>query len=125
MTTTEIITALGIGVLSGTVAALCGVGGGVVMVPAFVLLLGLAQKNAVATSLLIIIPTAIMASIQNAKNGLLDNSWKLAAITAISASLFAFFGADWLHKLSNQSLTRIFGAVLLVFGARMLWQGKV
>jgi uncharacterized membrane protein YfcA len=56
-----LLTALAIGVLSGVVAALCGVGGGVVMVPAFVSLLGLPQKVAVATSLAIIIPTSIQS----------------------------------------------------------------
>lgn len=124
MTPSEILLALGIGVLSGTVAALCGVGGGVVMVPAFVFLLGMQQKNAVATSLAVIIPTAIMATAQNAKNGFLTASWKLAIVTAISSSVLAYFGADWLKKLSNESLTRIFGLLMLVIGARMLFQGK-
>ncbi len=50
-----------IGCLGGTIAALCGVGGGIVMVPAFVLLLGMEQKQAVATSLAVIAPTAIVA----------------------------------------------------------------
>lgn len=124
MSTTEVIIALGIGIISGTIAALCGVGGGVVMVPAFVLLLGLQQKTAVATSLAVIIPTALMATMQNAKNGLLTGTWKLAVITAISASVLAWFGADWLKRLSNESLTRVFGVLLVVMGARMLLQGK-
>ncbi|MBK8091711.1 MAG: TSUP family transporter [Verrucomicrobiaceae bacterium] len=49
MTTTLILKCLAIGVVSGIIAALCGVGGGVVMVPAFVLLLDMPQKTAVAT----------------------------------------------------------------------------
>lgn len=122
MTTTTILTCLGIGILAGVVAALCGVGGGVVMVPAFVTLLALPQKTAVATSLAIIIPTALMATTQNAKNGFVD--WKVAAITALSASLFAYFGADWMKSMGNTTLTRIFGTVLVIFGTRMLWLGK-
>ncbi|MBB5035947.1 hypothetical protein [Prosthecobacter dejongeii] len=42
----EILICLGIGILSGVVAALCGVGGGVVMVPAFLLLLDMPQSYA-------------------------------------------------------------------------------
>ncbi len=122
MSTSFVITCLGIGVLSGVVAALCGVGGGVVMVPAFVMLLKLPQKTAVATSLAIIIPTALMATTQNARSGYVD--WKVAVITAISASIFAYFGAGWLKTMSNETLTRIFGTVLVVFGLRMLLQGK-
>lgn len=122
MTTSTILTCLGIGVLSGVIASLCGVGGGVVMVPAFVFFLNLPQKTAVATSLAIIIPTALMATTQNAKSGFVD--WKVAAITAVSASIFAYFGAGWLKTMSNETLTRIFGTVLVVFGVRMLLVGK-
>lgn len=122
MSTSFVITCLGIGILSGVIAALCGVGGGVVMVPAFVMLLKLPQKTAVATSLAIIIPTALMATTQNARSGYVD--WKVAVITAISASIFAYFGAGWLKTMSNETLTRIFGTVLVVFGLRMLLQGK-
>ncbi len=118
----EIFTCLGIGVLSGVVAALCGVGGGVVMVPAFVFLMAMPQKQAVATSLAIIIPTALMATTQNSRHGFVN--WKVAAVTAISASIFAYFGAGWLKTMSNETLTRVFGGILVVFGLRMLLQGK-
>ena len=47
MSTSFVLTCLAIGVISGVIAALCGVGGGVVMVPAFVFLLKLPQKTAV------------------------------------------------------------------------------
>ena len=122
MTGSTILTCLLIGIISGIVAALCGVGGGVVMVPAFVFFLKLEQKTAVATSLAIIIPTALMATTQNARSGFVD--WKVAAITAISASIFAYFGAGWLRSMSNETLTRIFGTILVVFGVKMLLQGK-
>jgi uncharacterized membrane protein YfcA len=114
-----IVTALGIGVISGVIAALCGVGGGVAMVPAFVSLLGLEQKTAVATSLAIIIPTALAATVQNASNGLVN--WKVALVTAISAAVFSWFGAGWLKGMSNERLTQIFGVILIVFGIRMLF----
>jgi len=122
MSTSLVLTCLGIGVLSGVIAALCGVGGGVVMVPAFVFFLKLEQKTAVATSLAIIIPTALMATTQNARSGFVD--WKIAIITAISASIFAYFGAGWLKTMSNDTLARVFGVILVVFGLRMLLVGK-
>lgn len=124
MTQSAIITALGIGLLAGIIAALCGVGGGVVMVPAFVMLLGLGQKTAVATSLAVIIPTALIATVQNSKNGLLTGQWKIIAVTAIASTLMAWYGAGLLTTLRNETLTRIFGLVLVIFGTRMLWQGK-
>jgi len=122
MSPTTLLTCLGIGILTGIIASLCGVGGGVVMVPAFVFFLKLEQKTAVATSLAIIIPTALMATTQNARSGLVE--WRVALVTAISASIFAYFGAGWLKSMSNESLTRIFGTILVVFGLRMLLVGK-
>jgi uncharacterized membrane protein YfcA len=121
MTLLQLLSCLGIGVVSGVIAALCGVGGGV-MVPAFVFFLAMPQKTAVATSLAVIIPTALMATSQNAKNGFVN--WKVAAATALSAALFAYFGAGWLKSMSNETLSRIFGTVLVVFGVKMLLQGK-
>ena len=109
MSTATILTCLAIGILSGVVASLCGVGGGVVMVPAFVFFLKLEQKTAVATSLAIIIPTALMATTQNARSGYVE--WKVAAITAISASIFAYFG-DALTQASPSALVAPTGLFL-------------
>lgn len=122
MTTTFILKCLGIGIVSGIIAALCGVGGGVVMVPGFVLLMGLSQKTAIATSLAIIIPTALMATTQNIRAGLVN--WQVAGITAVASSLLAYFGSSWLKSMSDERLTKIFGVLLIVFGVRMLWVGK-
>lgn len=107
-----------IGCLGGFLAALCGVGGGVVMVPAFVMLLGLEQKQAIATSLAVIAPTAVVTIFKHTGNNLVD--WKLFVPTAIGACVFAFVAADWVKALSNESLTRLFGAVMIAIGAYML-----
>ena len=72
----------------------------------------------------VIIPTALMATMQNAKNGLLAGQWKIIAVTAIASTLLAWFGAGLLTTMRNETLTRIFGFVLVVFGTRMLWQGR-
>lgn len=108
-----------IGITAGLLGALCGVGGGILMVPTFVGLLGFEQKKAVATSLAIIVIIALISTLNNSRQeGLID--WKVVGLTAIAAALAAWFGTDLMHKLSNQHLTRLFGIVLLVFGAKML-----
>jgi hypothetical protein len=117
-----IFIALGIGVVSGVIAALCGVGGGVVMVPAFTAWLGLTQKQAVATSLAVIIPTALSATVVNARGDLIQ--WSVVAVVAVSAVCFSYLAADWLKALSNEQLVRIFGVILVVMGVKMLWMGK-
>lgn len=110
-----------IGLLAGLLGALCGVGGGIVMVPAFVMALGLEHKQAVATSMAVIIVTALAATANNARVGLID--WKVVAAVGIASAIAAWFGTDLMRTMSNQTLTRIFGCVLVLFGARMLWKG--
>ena len=110
------------GLAAGLLGALCGVGGGIVMVPAFVGLLGLEHKQAVATSMAVIIVTAVAATLNNARaNNLID--WKLVAVVGLASAVAAWFGSDLMRGLGNQTLTRIFGCLLLVFGARLLWKG--
>jgi uncharacterized protein len=109
---------LAIGAASGLLAALCGVGGGIIMVPAFVMFLGLPHKVAVATSMAVIVPTAIAATAQHFKNDLVD--WRVFLSTAIAASLMSFVAADYVKKLSNETLTRVFAVVIIVIGVKML-----
>jgi uncharacterized membrane protein YfcA len=116
-----VILAILTGLIAGLLGALCGVGGGIVMVPAFVVLLGLDHKQAVATSMAVIILTAIAATLNNSRaNNLID--WKVVAATGAAAAVAAWFGSDLMRSLGNQTLTRIFGVMLVVFGLRMLWK---
>lgn len=108
-----------IGAFAGLVAALCGVGGGIIMVPAFVLFLGLTQKSAVATSLAAIAATAIAASIKNNANAFVE--WRIAIPAALASVIVAWFAADALKRLSNQNLQIIFAVLLIGVGIHTLW----
>jgi len=109
-----------IGIVAGLLGALCGVGGGIVMVPAFAAL-GLGHKNAIATSLAVIVITSLVATVNNSRVGdLID--WRIVAITAVGAALAAWWGTDLMHQLKSPTLTKIFGIVLILFGVKMLWQ---
>lgn len=109
-----------IGAVGGVVAALCGVGGGVVMVPAFVFLLKMGQKAAVATSLAAIVFTAIATSMKNHGNGFIR--WEVALPAGIAGAVVGWFAADWLKKFQDVTLTRIFASVIIVFGVTMWLQ---
>lgn len=118
------IIAIGVGLAAGLLGALCGVGGGIVMVPAFVALMGLDHKQAVATSMAVIVLTAIAATLSNTRaNNLID--WKIVLIVGAASAVAAWFGSDLMRSLSNQTLTRIFGVLLVVFGLRMLWKSGI
>lgn len=115
-----ILTSLLIGAVGGVVAALCGVGGGVLMVPAFVLLLKMEQKTAVATSLAAIILMALAASLKNSKN--LFVQWNVAIPAGIAGAVVAWFVADALKKFQNETLTRIFAVLMVCLGVIMWLQ---
>lgn len=109
-----------IGVLAGVATGLCGVGGGIVMVPAFVFLLGLEQKEAVATSVAVIAPTALLALGRFTHSGLVQ--WNIFWPTVIGAMLTAWLATGWLRKLSNEQLTKIFAILLICVGVMMLFR---
>jgi uncharacterized membrane protein YfcA len=113
----NIFIAVLIGAVGGIVAALCGVGGGVVMVPAFVFLFKMGQKTAVATSLAAIILTAFATTAKNHANGFID--WKIALPAGIAGGLVGWSAADLLKRLSDITLVRIFATLIIIFGIQM------
>jgi uncharacterized protein len=114
-----LVTGLIVGLAAGLVGALCGVGGGIIMVPAFVLILGMGQKTAVATSLAVVVVSGLSGTINNfSKSDLID--WRVVGVTALGAAVASWFGADLMRSLSNQQLTKIFGVLLVLVGVRML-----
>ena len=117
-----LITATLIGVVAGLAGALLGVGGGLIMVPAFTLILGMEQKAAVATSLAIIVVTAAVGTSNHVLNKTELIDWKLVALTAAGAALAAWFGSDLMRKMSSPQLTQIFGVLMIVIGIKMLWK---
>jgi uncharacterized membrane protein YfcA len=106
------------GMAAGLLAGLCGVGGGIVLVPAFVFFLRMDQKTAVATSLAVIIVTSLAGTLRNSGNQLVD--WKVVGATALASAVMVWFASDWLRKLSNLSLTRLFAIFMVVMGIYML-----
>ncbi len=112
--------AVGIGVLSGFLAGVAGVGGGIVIVPATVLLLGFTQHEAQGTSLLAIILTSVAATIINRKNRRvqLRDAVMVGAggvVGAVVASVAAL-GVD------GRVLSALFGGFAVLVAARTLYQ---
>jgi len=103
------------GAISGLVAALCGVGGGVIMVPAFRSVLQLTHKQAIATSLAVIIPTAVIATLKNASGDARLITWSIVLPAALGAAISAFFAVDLMKSLSNPFLTRLFTGLRMLF----------
>ncbi len=108
-----------VGVFAGLVGALCGVGGGIIMVPAFVLVFGMEQKMAVATSLAVVVVSGFSGTVNNAlRSELID--WRVVGVTAVGAAVASWWGADWMRSLGSVQLQRGFAVLLILVGVRML-----
>jgi uncharacterized membrane protein YfcA len=118
MTATQFLLGIGLGAITGVLAALFGVGGGLIMVPAFVFLMAFDQKSAVATSLAVIIFVSLVATAKYHAASLVK--WQVAIPVAIGAAAAAWFATDWLKHLSNEALSRGFGILMILVGIRML-----
>lgn len=106
------------GVVAGTLSGLLGIGGGVVMVPTFVVLLEFASVVAKGTSLLIIIPTALIGTYRNYKHQNIDFRVGISAgLGGIPMALLGAWISSWLSETSSQIM---FGILLVAVAARML-----
>ena len=107
-----------IGLVAGVLSGLFGIGGGILIVPTLVLL-GLSQREATGTSLAaLLMPVAILGVMEYARR----NEIKIHYAVGIALGLFAgaYFGAHWAGKLSNATLQRGFGVLLVIAAVRFL-----
>lgn len=111
-----------LGLVAGLVSSALGVGGGVVLVPALVLLFGVAQHLAEGTSLAVIAPTALIGAWRHGRRGATD--WRLGLVIGAGGVVGGLFGAQLALALPAAALGRLFGAFLLVTGVRMLRGGR-
>ena len=109
---------LAIGLAAGFLAGLLGIGGGILIVPALVLLLGFDQHLAQGTSLVVIIPAALAGSWTHYRRGRLD--LRVAAFVAVGGVVGAAIGSLSALSLDDALLQRLFAVVLIVVALRML-----
>lgn len=103
---------LAVGLASGTASSLLGIGGGAVIVPALVILLGYGQHLAEGTSLAVIVPTTLVGAWTHARRGYTDWSlgWRLGGAGLVGGLL----GAQAALSLPGAVLARAFGGLLVV-----------
>ena len=117
---TAAIIAIALGVAGGFVAALAGVGGGIIFVPALALVLGLTQVVAEATSLLAIVPVAILGTWQQRRTG--DVHLRDALIIGIGSVVTAVLAAVVADRLPEDILRWMFIALMVIVALR-IWLG--
>ena len=99
-----------IGFLTGTLAGLLGIGGGIIMVPAMVVILGMVPVVAKGTSVAVIVPTSIMGTIRNRKFANVD--LRVAAVVGCFGAASAVAGGLIADGMSDR-VSNVMFAVLL------------
>jgi uncharacterized protein len=108
-----------IGLVSGITSGLFGVGGGIVMVPTMMFFMNLPIKQAIGTSLAVIIPTALIGTYKHNLQG--NVNWTVALALVPAAIVGGFFGAWITTVLPAAALKRSFGAFLVLVGCRLFF----
>ena len=110
-----------IGLVAGVLAATLGIGGGLVYVPALVTLFSLGQQEAQGTSLVVIVPTALLAALVHSRSGRVD--WRQAAAIGFGGIAGGVGGATVALAIDPTLLCRMFAVFLVLVALRMLRRG--
>jgi len=112
-----------IGLAAGILSGVVGIGGGIILVPALVMLLHYNQHLAQGTSLaMLLLPTGLLAVWNYYESGYVN----IRTALLLGAGFFvgAYFGSKFAVQLPDVTVKRIFGAVLLLVAIRMLFFSK-
>jgi len=122
MNPVQVIGLLTVGVAAGLLSGMFGVGGGIIIVPALVVLFGMTQQSAIATSLMaLLLPVGLLGVMEYYRSGKIsgENIW-IGLVIAAGLFAGAFFGAKIAIHLSSEILRKAF-AVFMGIVALHLW----
>ncbi len=110
---------IAIGLLAGICNGLFGSGGGTILVPSMVFLLGIEEHKAHATAILVILPLTILSAVIYYTYSFIE--WP-ATIKIISGGIMgSILGARLLNKISGSALRKIFGLFMIIAALRLVF----
>jgi uncharacterized membrane protein YfcA len=115
------VLAVVLGLAAGVLAGMFGVGGGILFVPTLVAL-GLDHHDATGTSLLAVIPTAVVGTWRQARYG--NVQWRGALIIGAAAAATAQGGVALAEALSDATLRKLFAGFLVLVAAQIAWRAR-
>jgi uncharacterized membrane protein YfcA len=120
MNITQLIILIVIGIISGLLAGVFGIGGAIIVIPALIFILGLSQHEAQGTSLAFMIPpVGILAAWNYWKAGHVN--WKIALVLSITFVVGAYFGSQLSLNISEKMLRRAFGVLMIVMAVKLIF----
>lgn len=118
--TNSVLLLLLVGLLAGILSGFVGIGGGIVMVPAMVWLLGYSQHQAQGTSLAVLMLPVVFLAVRNYyKAGVIDP--KVVAVIAAAFVLGSYFGSKWSLALPMETVRKIFGGITLIVALKLIF----
>jgi len=120
MNITLVISLVVIGLLAGVLSGFMGVGGGVIMIPLMVVLLGFSQHEAQGTSLAVLaIPVTFLAAYNYYNAGHVN--WKFAIVIALAFMVGGYLGSKFSVSIDQGILRKVFGVILLVAAIKLFF----
>ncbi len=108
------------GLVIGVLSGILGLGGGIFIIPTLIFLFGLTQHQAQGTSVAMMVPPiGLMAAYRYWQDG--NVVIPIAVFGAIGFFVGGYFGAGIASRISEITLRRAFGALMVAVGCRMLW----
>lgn len=116
----DILILLIVGLAAGFLSGIAGVGGGIIIVPALVFFLRFDQHLAQGTTLfMFLFPIGILGVMNYYKAGHVD--WKAALVMCSTFIIGIYFSSKLVVSLDQATVKKIFGAIIVVLGAKMLF----
>ncbi len=110
-----------LGALAGLLGGAFGIGGGIVMVPALLVLFKLPIHNAIGTSMMVIVPIAVAGALRH--YSLNNVNMQIALLAGLGGIIGAIIGASIIVKIPAFYVKRVF-ALFLIYSAIRLWFSK-
>lgn len=116
----DIFILLLIGIIAGIISGMIGIGGGIVIIPMLIFILGFSQHKAQGTTLALMVPPiGILAAIEYYKKGHVDI--KAAALICAGFFIGGLIGAKIANFTEAKTLAKIFALILIATGIKMLF----
>ena len=109
-----------VGIRSGLLAGVFGVGGAIIVIPALVFILGFSQHDAQGTSLAFMLPpVGILATWNYWKAGHVN--WKIALILSLTFVVGSYLGSQFSINMPDKLLRRLFGILMILVAIKMIF----
>lgn len=108
-----------LGLCAGVVSGTLGVGSGIVVIPALVLLCGIEQKSAQGTALALMVPMALVGAIRYWRNPQVELDGMVILLLVLGAMFGVLAGTELAGRLPAGTLRKLFAVLLMITAVRM------